>query len=63
MSADIIRFPARRSAAIFVHEAAEGGWLVLARGHGWLHGDAHAAFADAQWLSRNLGLPIREIAQ
>jgi hypothetical protein len=59
--ADIIRFPPRRSAAILVHEVAEGGWIVLAQYHGWTHGDARSAFADAQWLSRNLGLPIREV--
>jgi hypothetical protein len=59
--AEIIRFPPRRSAAIFVHEVAEGGWIVLAQDHGWTHGDARSAFADARWLSRNLGLPIREV--
>jgi hypothetical protein len=32
---------------------------VLAGDHGWLHGDHRAAHADAEWLSRNLGLPIR----
>jgi hypothetical protein len=38
------------------------GWLVLARGHGWLHGSLDQARADARWLSRNLGgLPIREL--
>jgi hypothetical protein len=57
---NIIRFPARNAAAIFVSEAAEGGWLVLARDHGWLHGDRRSALADAQWLARNLGLSIRE---
>ena len=42
-------------------EANEGGWLVLAGDHGWLHGDLHEAFEDAQWLSENLGLPIRRL--
>ena len=60
MSAHIIRFPARNAAAIFISEAAEGGWLVLARDHGWLHGDRRSAIADAQWLAWNLGLPVRE---
>jgi hypothetical protein len=57
---NIIRFPARNAAVIFVREAAEGGWVVLARDHGWLHGDRRSALADAQWLARNLGLSIRE---
>ena len=59
----IIRFPSRNAAAIFVREATEGGWLVLAKGHGWLHGDAEAAFIDARWLSENLSLPVRGAAQ
>jgi hypothetical protein len=61
MSANVVRFPARSVAAIFVM-AAEDGWLVLApRGHGWLHGDLRAALRDARWLSWNLGLPVREV--
>ena len=55
----VIRFPARHAAAVFVMEAAEGGWLVLARGHEWLHGDLRSAFVDARWLSENLSLPVR----
>ena len=60
VSAHIIRFPARNAAAIFISEAAEGGWLVLPRDHGWLHCDRRSALADAQWLAWNLGLPVRE---
>jgi hypothetical protein len=59
MTARVIRFPARNAAAIFVGEVPEGGWIVIAREHGWLHGDARSAFADARWLSENLALPIR----
>ena len=55
----IIRFPARNAAAIFVREVPEGGWIVVARGHSWLHGDGASALADARWLSENLALPIR----
>jgi hypothetical protein len=54
----VIRFPARRYAAVWILEQ-DGGWLVLARNHGWLHGDRRAALTDAVWLSRNLGLPVR----
>ena len=57
----VIRFPARRGACDWV--TREGpAWLVVAREHGWLHGDYHAALADARWLSENLGLPIRRAA-
>jgi hypothetical protein len=38
------------------------GWLVLARDHRWTHGDYYSALADAEWMARNLGLPIREAA-
>jgi hypothetical protein len=57
-AADVARFPPRASFAVWLSKTADG-WLVLARGHGWLHGDAAGAFLDARWLSRNLGLPIR----
>ena len=58
--ATIIRFPSRRSAAVWLLPAHEGGWLVVARGHGSLHGDQTTAREDAQWLAQNLDLPIRE---
>jgi hypothetical protein len=62
MTPAVIRFPSRRSAAVWMLQAREGGWLVLARGHGWLHDDRRSALADAQWLSNNFGLPVRETA-
>jgi hypothetical protein len=58
----IVRFPARHSKAIFILPGPDG-WLVLARDHGWLHGTLDGARADARWLARNLGLPIRDFAQ
>jgi hypothetical protein len=59
MSADrVIRFEPRRSTAVWlVRQGA--AWLVLARGHGWLHGDYYDALADAVWLSENLGFVVR----
>jgi hypothetical protein len=63
MTGAILRFPLRRAgAAVLVCREHDGaGWLVLARDHGWLHGDRRSALADAHWLRRNLGLPIREL--
>jgi hypothetical protein len=58
-AARVVRFPTRRCAAVWILEH-DGGWLVLARDHGWIHGDRRSALADAQWLARNLGLPMRE---
>lgn len=59
-SAMIERFPMRRAACVRLLRETGGAWLVLALEHGWLHGDRRSAFADAQWLGRNLGLPVRE---
>ena len=56
----IERFPMRRAACIWLLRETGGAWLVLARDHGWLHGNRCTALADAQWLGRNLGLPVRE---
>jgi hypothetical protein len=61
MTARVTRFPAREAAAIWVSEAREGGILVQAIEHCWLHGNSSAAFDDAAWLSENLGLPMRVV--
>ena len=62
MSTATIRFPPRRSASVWFLRAREGGWLVLARGYGWLFGPRSDALADARWLAANLGFPFREAA-
>jgi hypothetical protein len=59
MTASVISFPRR---CVWVFPADEGGWLVLAGGHGWLHGDYLNAMDDARWLARNMNLPIRGVA-
>jgi hypothetical protein len=61
MSARVLRFPLRQSHAIWITRE-DTAWLVLARGHGWLFGCRQQALAAAQWLARNLNLPIRELA-
>jgi hypothetical protein len=59
VTARVIRFPTQ---TVVICKAHEGDWLVLGeRGHGWLHGDYHAAVEDAVWLSKNLKLLIREV--
>jgi hypothetical protein len=62
MSADIVRFSPRRSAAIWLTREAAGGWQVLGLGHAWSHGDYADAVEDAIWLSDNRGLPVRGLA-
>jgi hypothetical protein len=48
----------RRAACVWLLLDCDG-WLVLARDHGWIHDDYYSALADAQWMARNLGLPVR----
>jgi hypothetical protein len=57
-SGRVIRFPGRRASAVFVSRAREGGWLVTAGAHGWLHGDRARALADARWLAALCGFRI-----
>jgi hypothetical protein len=59
MTSAVVRFPPRRSAAVWLFPAREGGWLVLVRGHGWRFGCRHQAQAEAMWLAINLSLPVR----
>jgi hypothetical protein len=57
----VVRFPARHAACVWI--VPEGAvWLVLARGHGWLHSSYSAALADARWLAGNLGFSIRKVS-
>jgi hypothetical protein len=62
-AAVVIRFPPRRVRCVRLVRDPSGGWLVVARSHGWLFEDRSAALADVQWLSRNLDLPIRDEQQ
>jgi hypothetical protein len=55
----VVRFPPRSSAAIWVVREDQA-WLVIAGAHGWLAGSREQAIEEAQWLSRNLGLPVRD---
>jgi hypothetical protein len=61
-SAVIIPFPLHRRLAIRIVRAADGPeWLVLThdRGHGWVHGDFHAALQDADAVARTYGVAVR----
>jgi hypothetical protein len=59
--AAVVRFPMRRSLAVWITRDGPA-WLVLAGEHGWLHGSRQEADRDAQWLGRNLNLPVRAVA-
>jgi hypothetical protein len=46
--------------AVVIRRDEDGGWLVIVGDQGWLCGSLREARAEAQWLSRNRDLPIRE---
>jgi hypothetical protein len=57
----IVHFPQRcRFNAIWI--VSVEAWTVIAGSHGWVFGSLDEARAEARWLSRNLGLPVREAA-
>jgi hypothetical protein len=57
----VVRFPPRRTRVVLVCREREGfGWLTIAGAHGWIFASIAEARAEARWLARNLGLPIRE---
>jgi hypothetical protein len=56
----LVRFPPRRTAAIFICRDGDG-WLAIAGAHGWLCSSLEDARREAKWLSRNFSLPIREV--
>jgi hypothetical protein len=56
----ILPFPARGPFAVRVECESDGDeWLVLARNHGWLHGDRCAALRDAYQIARGFGVAVR----
>jgi hypothetical protein len=58
----IIRFPPRSIGAVLICRERDGdGWITIVGSHGWVFGTRADAIAEAHWLSRNLGLPIREL--
>lgn len=50
MSGTVIRFPPKGPFAIAVMREGNA-WLVVARDHGWLHGDRHTAMREARELA------------
>lgn len=62
MRGQVIRFPLRAVPAVIVcRERGEEGWLTIVGNHGWVSGSLREARHEARWLSRNTGLPIREL--
>src|SRR5262245_43164262 len=59
MTAAILPFPHR---PVRVVPARDGGWLVVWRSCGWLHGSRNAALADAHAIAAAHGVPINRSA-
>jgi hypothetical protein len=55
MTTSILPFPPFH---VRVAPAREGGWLVLCRSHGWLHGNRDAALADAKLIAAAYGTGV-----
>jgi hypothetical protein len=63
MSATILKFPPRGPFDIRVErEIGDDGWVVIARSHGWLHGDFHAALSDARGVAGGWGTVVKSSA-
>jgi hypothetical protein len=59
MSAQILKFPQRGPFSVRVERESDAeGWLVIARDHGWVHGDWYSAFADARHVARGFGVGV-----
>jgi hypothetical protein len=58
MTATILQFSRRRQRNIIVVHEPDDGWFVIRGSHGWLHGDAWQAFADAQQLASDDAVAI-----
>jgi hypothetical protein len=62
MSGNLVRFPLRAIPCVLVcRERGSDGWLTLVGDHGWAFESGAEARAVARWLSRNTGLPVREL--
>jgi hypothetical protein len=65
MSATILKFPTRGPFTVRVERESDpdyGGWLVLCRSHGWLHGDFSTALRDAHEIAAGYGVAVRSSA-
>jgi hypothetical protein len=63
MTAIILKFPSRGPSAVRVEPEAGGEcWLVIARSHGWLHGDFSAALQDARSIASGFSVAVASTA-
>jgi hypothetical protein len=53
----VIAFPPRGPFRVVITRE-DNAWLVVARSHGWLFGDAPAAFREARALAHAWGVSI-----
>lgn len=60
----VISFPSSRALrAVRVERERDGdGWITLWDATGWLHGDFHSAFRDAQGIARGYSTGVTSSA-
>jgi hypothetical protein len=63
MSAIILPFTRGPFEVRIEPERGGEGWMVIARSHGWLHGDRNTALADAHSVAGGFGVTVRSSAQ
>jgi hypothetical protein len=59
VTARILQFPQRTPFTVRVErEHKEAVWLVIARRHGWIHGNRREAIAEAKKIANKFGVSI-----
>jgi hypothetical protein len=62
VSGVVVRFPPRRTEAVFLFPDELGGTYVVVLGNAWLFGSRREAEREAHALARDHRLPVREVA-
>jgi hypothetical protein len=60
---NILPFPSRGPFEVRIEpQRGGGGWIVIARSHGWLHGGHDAAVLDAREIAEGFRVSVRSSA-
>ena len=56
---NVVRFPMRRSSAVFIVPEHLGGYYTIYGARGWLFPSLGEALAEAHTIGSRLGVPVR----